>query len=246
MKISLAILVMNEINAVRVMFDRIPWKAVDEVAVVDGNSKDGTPEFFREKGLRVVTQKAPGMGEAMLTARAAVTGDAILFYHPDGNEDPDEIPKFRRYLEQGYDFVIPSRMLRESFNEEDGKFFRPRKWANLFFAFIANCVWRRGGTYASDVTQGFRAVTCQAFDAMCLNERGATLDYQMVIRALKKRMKIYEFPTREGECIGGETKFKAIPTGLRMLQVFFYELFIGQRVFRQSYVRPPLQEPALP
>lgn len=233
---------MNEINAVRVMFDRIPWNAVDEVIVVDGNSKDGTPDFFRTKGLRVVTQKAPGIGEAMLAARACVTGDAILFYHPDGNEDPADIPNFRRYLEEGYDFIIPSRMLPESFNEEDDKFFRPRKWANLFFAFIANCVWRRGGTYASDVTQGFRAVTCKAFDAMCLNERGATLDYQMVIRALKKRVKIYEFPTREGERIGGETKFKAIPTGMRMLRVFFYELFIGNRIFQRLPVRPSSQE----
>jgi len=245
MKLSLAVLVMNEIEAIREMYDKIPWNAVDEVVVVDGNSKDGTPEFFKSKGIRVVTQKARGMGEAMLNAREAVTGDAILYYHPDGNEDPVEIPKFRAFLEQGYDFVIPSRMLRESFNEEDAKLIKPRKWANLFFAFIANFLWHKQGIHATDVTQGFRAVTCEAFDRMNLNERGATMDYQMVIRALKLGLKIHEFPTREGKRIGGETKFKSIPTGLRMLRIFFYELFHGNKVFTPAEKNLPAKELAL-
>ncbi len=231
MKIGLAILVMNEIEAVRVMFDRIPWGTVDDVVVIDGHSKDGTPEFFKSKGIRVIPQPARGMGVAMLTARASVSGDALIFYHPDGNEDPNDIPKFRAYLEQGYDFVIPSRMLPGSFNEEDDKFIRPRKWANLFFAFIANLLWRRQGIHATDPTQGFRAVTCKAFDEMRLDERGGCMDYQMIIRALKRRQKMFEFPTREGERIGGETKFKSIPTGLRMLKIFFYELRMGNKVF---------------
>lgn len=234
MKISLAIIVMNEMEAVRELFPRIPLEVVDETVVVDGNSTDGTAEFFRQRGLRVVTQKVRGLGAAMLTAREAVSGEAMIFFHPDGNEDPAEITKFRRFLEEGFDLVIPSRMLGESFNEEDDQVFRPRKWANLGLALIANVLWRREGPFVTDMTQGFRAITCEAFDRMKLDELGCAMDYQMIIRALKGRMKTFEFPTREGRRISGEIKMKSFPTGIRNLKIAWNEILRGQRVFKDS------------
>jgi glycosyltransferase involved in cell wall biosynthesis len=231
MKISLAILTLNEIEGTRALFGKIPWGAVDEAVVVDGNSIDGTSNFFTENGVRVVYQTAPGLGEAMFTARRAVTGDAIIFFHPDGNEDPADIPRFRAYLERGCDLVVASRMLPGGFNEEDEKLVRKRKWANLGFALVANLLWRREGAYVTDMMNGFRAVTRDAFDRMCLDARGCTIDYQMIIRAFKARMRIAEFPTREGRRVSGETKFKSVPTGLRMIGLLRDELLRGRRVF---------------
>ena len=43
-----------------------------------------------------------------------VPGDALLFFSPDGNKDSRDIPKFREYLDQGYDIVIASRMMRDA------------------------------------------------------------------------------------------------------------------------------------
>lgn len=228
MKISLVITALNEIEGSRMLFDKIPWSAVEEAVVVDGNSRDGTDVFYESRGIRVVHQHAPGLGESVLTARRAVTGDAMIFFHPDGNCDPDDVPKFRTFLEQGYDLVLASRMLPGALNEEDDQIVRLRKWANMGFALIANVCWRRTGPYVHDMMNGFRAMTCDAFDRMNLDVRGCAIDYQAVIRALKASMRIYQFPTREGKRISGETKFKSIPSGLSNLKVAWDELSLGK------------------
>lgn len=234
MKISLAILTMNEIAGCRVIVDRIPLDAVDEVIVMDGHSTDGTVEFFERRGISVIQQSGPGLGQAMIDARRAVTGDALIYFHPDGNEDPADIPKFRGYLEQGYDMVIASRMIQDGYNEENDQLIRMRKWANLGFAVIANVLWRREGPFISDMTNGFRAITCEAFDHMQLDSRDLTMDYQMIIRGFKRRMRLYEFPTHEAKRVAGSTTFASIPTGLKELGLVWRELIRGQRVFGEE------------
>jgi len=42
-----------------------------------------------------------------------------LFFSPDGNENPADIPKFKPLLEQGNDIVIATRMTKTAHNEED-------------------------------------------------------------------------------------------------------------------------------
>jgi glycosyltransferase involved in cell wall biosynthesis len=243
MRVSLAILTLNEVEGSRVMFDRIPWDAVDEAIVVDGHSKDGTAEFFEDRGVRVVFQERRGLGEAMLTARQAITGDAIIFFHPDGNENPADISRFRPLLEDGYDFIIASRMIPGGYNEEDAKLIRIRKWANLGFAGIANVCWRRRGPYITDMMNGFRAITCTAWDRLQLDSRGCTIDYEMVIiRSFKARLNICEFPTREGDRIDGETRFRSISTGMSMLGLLRRELFNGAKVVAATPVKATLAQ----
>jgi len=41
--------------------------------------------------------------------------------------------------------------------------------------------------------------SCDAFDRLNLDQTDCTIDYQMVIRALKARLRITEFPTKEGK-----------------------------------------------
>ncbi len=64
MKTTLVIFTLNEIEASHAMFSRIPFDNVDEAFVIDGNSTDGTIEFFRENNIPVYLQDKPGHGEA--------------------------------------------------------------------------------------------------------------------------------------------------------------------------------------
>lgn len=223
MKISLVILTLNEIDGVRDVVPRIPRDSVDEILAVDGGSTDGTREFFAEQGIRVVEQRSKGRGEAFRIALEEATGDALIFFSPDGNEDPADIPKFRPLLERGHHVVIASRMMRGARNEEDDHWFRPRKWANNAFNILANIIFRRTGPWISDSINGFRAVTKQAFTLLALDGQGYTIEYQMTIRAFKHRLKIAEFPTHEGQRVGGETKASSLPTGWRFLKLLAWE-----------------------
>jgi glycosyltransferase involved in cell wall biosynthesis len=227
-KSTLAILTFNEIEGVRALFDKIPFHAVDECLVVDGGSFDGTIEFFRGKNLKVIIQEKKGRGEAFRIAARQAAGDRLVFFSPDGNEDPRDIPKLLDCLGD-CDMAIASRFLKGSHNEEDGRLFPWRAWANRVFTFLANAVWNKG-EYISDTINGFRAVTKRAFQGLNLDAASYVIEYQMSIRSMKSGLRVKEIPTREGGRIGGKSKVRSIPAGLQFLRVFIRELLNNKKI----------------
>jgi glycosyltransferase involved in cell wall biosynthesis len=219
------LLTLNEIDGIDSLYHHIPFNVVDEAFAVDGGSTDGTREFFAEKKLRIVEQISRGRGEAFRIAFQVSASDALIFFSPDGNEDPGDIPKFKSKLEEGYDLVIASRMMNGAHNEEDEQLLRWRKWANQGFTLMANLYWNRGRTYVTDTINGYRAIRRKAFEQLRPDSTGYTIEYQMSIRAMKLGLRIVEFPTFEGTRIGGESYARSLPTGLKMLQTLWAEIW---------------------
>jgi glycosyltransferase involved in cell wall biosynthesis len=242
LKVSLVFITRNEIDGLRAVFESVPRGGVHETFAVDAHSTDGTVEFFKDHGIPVFAQVEKGLGAAMLEAQAHATGEALIYFHPDGNEDPGAIPLFIERLEAGAQFVVASRMIPGARNEEDDQFFRWRKWANQGLAIMANVLFARNGARTTDITNGLRAITCEAFDRMHLTSRDLTMDFQMVIRALKLGIHIEEFPTREGERVGGATNFSSLHTGLKELGLIWKELMAGQSVFVASNAQEEFQK----
>lgn len=226
MKISLVILTLNEIVGLQSIFERIPLNAVDEILAVDGGSTDGTIEFLRSKNVPVYFQDVKGRGEAFRVAFRKATGDALILFSPDGNEDPADIPKFKPLLEQGNDIVIATRMVKGARNEEDDSWFRPRKWVNHSFTILANLFWNRQ-KFVTDTINGFRAITKKTWNEIALDGPGYTIEYQGSIRAFKKKLKIAEFPTIESKRIDNGFGSPSFDTGMAFIKIFFYELFVG-------------------
>ncbi len=222
---TLVILTFNEIEGSRALVDRVPFHAVDEWFVVDGGSTDGTIELWRERGGRVLLQPRPGRGEAFRLAVQEARGDWLIFFSPDGNEDPSDIPKLLDLLRLGHDMAVASRFLPGSKNEEDELRLPWRAWANRAFTWWANLIW---GGRLSDSINGFRGVTREAFQRMNPDAEGFAIEFQMSIRALKLGLKVGEIPTIEGHRIGGESKAHSLTTGLRFLRYLFREMSRGQ------------------
>jgi glycosyltransferase involved in cell wall biosynthesis len=225
---TLVILTLNEIEGITALFDKIPFHAVDECFVVDGGSTDGTVEFFRERGIRVIPQEIKGRGEAFRIAAREANGDNLVFFSPDGNEDPNDIPKLLYLLDQGYDMVIASRFLSGSRNEEEDLRFPWRAWANRGFTFTANNIWNSNRNYITDTINGYRAIKKEALDKLNIDAPGFVIEYQMSIRAMKLGLKVIEIPTIEGERIGGESTAKSLPTGFLFLRYLLREIKIGR------------------
>jgi len=196
----------------------------DNLVAIDGGSTDGTEEYYRERGVPVIGQSRRGRGDAFLLAFEQVEADAYIFFSPDGNEDVRDLPKFKPLLEDGADLVIASRMMRGAVNEEDIHLLKPRKWANNALNLMANVLFRRVGPFVSDSINGYRAITRRAAQELKLDALDYTIEYQMTIRALKQRMAIVEFPTREGQRVAGITGASSFPTGLRFLKRLSREL----------------------
>ncbi|NET31324.1 MAG: glycosyltransferase [Cyanothece sp. SIO1E1] len=232
MKFSLVFITKNEKVGLVNLLPKIDLSLFHQVYAIDAYSNDGTREIFEKYQILCINQSIPGLGGATLKARANCKTDAMVFFHPDGNEDPSDLMRFIDYLSFGYELVIASRMIEDAYNEDDDKLLKFRKWANLGFALIANTAFGSRDCQITDVVQGFRAISCSAFDRLKLDQTNCTIDYQMVIRALKARLKIREFPTIEGHRIAGATNFASIPTGIAELKMLLREFRIGNSFLR--------------
>jgi glycosyltransferase involved in cell wall biosynthesis len=225
---TLIILTRNELSGLQTLLRNIPFSAVSEYFLVDYKSHDGTVEFARKHHIPIVHQKHPGRGEAFRIGVEQAKGKWLIFFSPDGNEDPSDIPRLVQMLRNGADMVIASRFLKTSRNEEDDQLFKWRAWANQAFTFFANIFFNRG-QYVSDTINGYRAITRKGFMSLSLDAKGFAIEYQMSIRAMKRGLSIVEFPTKEGPRIGGHSTSYAIPTGLKFLYYLAREIILGNR-----------------
>lgn len=219
-KSALFISTLNEIEGLTKLFEKIPIKTFDECYALDGGSKDGSIEFFGERNIEVVLNVKKG--EIFNKAAISTECEYLVFFAPDGNENPDDIVILLNKLKDGYDMVIASRFMKGSRNEEEGKLFPFRLWANRMFTFFVKLRW--GGSL-TDTINGFRAIKRSRLLEMKLEPTGFDIEFQMSIRGLKMGHKIIEIPTVEGDRIGGESTAYSMPTGILMLKRFLKELF---------------------
>jgi glycosyltransferase involved in cell wall biosynthesis len=221
---TVVVLTLNEIDGVTDVFPKLPLHVIDEVLVIDGGSTDGTLQFFESRGVRVIRQERRGRGEAFRLAARHARHDFLVFFSPDGNEDPDDIPRLIEGLAAGDDMVIASRFMAGGRSEDDDKFlFASRRWGNLLFTWLANGLCGRGRRI-TDTINGYRAITRAAFARLAPDAEGYAIEFQMSIRALQLGLRVREIPTQEAPRIGrGVSKLNAIPVGLKFLVLLVRE-----------------------
>ncbi|MFI5346135.1 MAG: glycosyltransferase family 2 protein [Elusimicrobiota bacterium] len=230
LKRALVLLTFNEIEALPKLFDKIPLSAADDVFAVDGGSKDGTVEYLQSKGVKVVSQPRRGRGCAFQVALDSTDAEVLCYYSPDGNENPDDIPKIFETLEAGgYDLVVASRMCAGAHNEEDEETIKLRKWVNQAFTFLANVIWNRG-PYVTDTINGFRAVRADSLRRCECKVDGFVIEYLMSMRMMKLGMRIGEIATYESPRLGGQSTAHSWPTGVEFTKHLVAEIFTGRRV----------------
>lgn len=221
---TLVILTLNEIDGTRAIIPNFPADLADEIIAVDGGSTDGTREFLLEHNIPVYDQTKRGRGEAFRVGMANSTGDYVVFFSPDGNEDPTDIPRLFSLLESGADMAIASRFLPGAQNEEDDDPLPLRKWTNQAFTVLANLIWNRRGPWVTDTINGFRGIRRDVFNYISPTSLGYTIEYELTISAMRAGMRIAETPTIEEKRIGGETKGASWPTGVNFLRFFLKEV----------------------
>lgn len=224
MKVSLCLIVWNELQGCQADLPNLPLNEFDEVFAVDGGSTDGTVEYLESQGIAVYRQPKRGLNAAYVHANDMSTGDAVVVFFAKGTLPTSDLLRFRPLFEEGNALVIASRQVDGAVNEEDEHFWRPRKWAVLGLAMAAALVWRREGNWVRDVLHGFKGWKRSAFEEMKVLDVGLSIDIEMVVRAYKLRIKRIEFATSEISRGYGETHFKIWPTGKRLLAYLWFEL----------------------
>ena len=230
---TLVILTRNEIKGLNEIFDKIPRDIIPEIICVDGKSIDGSIEFLKKKGINVITQEKMGRGEAFRIACKHAKYENLVFFSPDGNENPADITKLFFWLEKGYDMVIASRFMKGSRADDSKEFIPIRSIGNRTFTTIINILWR-GKLY--DSINGFRGIKKSKFNLINPDAEGFGIEFQVSMRALKLKFKIKEIPTIEGDRIGGQSTSYTFSTGIYFIKLIIKELFCRKKFLNKGKI----------
>lgn len=224
MRISLCLLTWNELEGCKIALPNLPKEAFEEVYAVDGGSTDGTVAYLESQGITVYRQPKKGLNAAYIHAADKSTCDAVVVFFPKGTIATSSLFNFRPLLEAGYDLVVASRNIKGAYNEEDGKLIKPRKWGVLWLASLSALLWRREGYFIRDVLHGYKGFTVEGFRKMSPMDHGLSIDIEMVVRSYRLHLKRVEFPVIETARPFGETRFKLLPTGIKLLKYLWSEI----------------------
>ena len=222
MSTAIIIPVLNEIDGIKKILPKIKKEWAKEIVLVDGGSTDGTIEEATRQGFKVIHQEDKGAGNAMRLGVKNTDSDFVMFFSPDGNHVPEDIPRLIEKIKEGYDMVHLSRFGKNSSSQDADDYFYGH-FGNNLFTFLTNVFF--GGNY-TDALNGFRIFKRDAFERLETQSESLIIDQETYIRALKKNFKICEIDGDEPSRIGGERKMKPISTGSQLswqiIKEFFY------------------------
>jgi glycosyltransferase involved in cell wall biosynthesis len=190
-------------NAARTLektVEEMPREIVDEVLLIDDNSKDETVQLAQRLGLRVfVHEKNFGYGRNQKTCYAEALrtdADVIVMLHPDYQYEPRLVLPMAGLIATGiYDVVIASRIL-------GGK---ARSGGMPLYKYIANRVLTLAqnffvGAKLSEYHSGYRAFSRNVLLSLPLltNSDDFAFDNEMLVQAIYFGYRIGEIscPTR--------------------------------------------------
>jgi glycosyltransferase involved in cell wall biosynthesis len=118
-KFTLVVLVLNEIDGLRVVMPSIPLNIFERIVVVDGGSSDGSIEWCKENGFEVFIQTRAGIRYAYWDIWNSISTDYVLTISPDGNCDVTKIKLLIEEAKNGFDLIIGSRYLGGNVSLDD-------------------------------------------------------------------------------------------------------------------------------
>ncbi len=225
MKSTLAILVLNEIEAVPQVLPFIDRSWVYEIIVVDGGSTDGTIEWCEANGFTVMRQTERGYGRGMVQLVEMAKGDIIIEFMADGNCKVDAIPRLVAKMNEGYDLVIASRYAHGARSFDDTPMTRLGNWG---FTMLINVLFH--ANYA-DAMMGYRAYRKDVFKRLEMDSPGLCFPTQGSIQFARFGYKVGEIPSDEPQRLGGVRKATNFGTGLELCGM------IGKEIYREYFQR---------
>lgn len=183
-----------------------------EIIVADNGSTDTSSKIAIEKGVKLVHEKERGYGSTYSKGLEAAEGRYLFLSDPDGTYDFNEIPRFVEELKKGYDFVIGNRFKGRI--EKGAMPWHHKYIGNPLLSGILRLFFK---TKIHDAHCGMRAITKTALDRLNLRTTGMEFASEMIIQAVKKKLRIKELPINYYKR-KGESKLKSFVDGWRHLR----------------------------
>jgi glycosyltransferase involved in cell wall biosynthesis len=160
-----------------------------QILLVDASSKDRTVEIARGLGAEVQIVPKVGLGYQYSRCIEWVKGDYIIMGDSDGTYDFIEMDRFIKKLDEGYEFVMGTRLKG---NIVKGAMPWPnRRIGTPLLTFFINLFFR---AKISDCNSGLRAIRTDKYREMDLESPGWEYASEMVVKAKLMNLKLTEVP----------------------------------------------------
>lgn len=243
MKLSVIIPAHNEVESIRATVEavaselkaeQIPY----EIVVVDDASSDGTGDVVREIGTRdpevrcIRSPRSPGFGQAVRSGLDEYTGDAVAVVMADLSDSPQDVVRYYRLLEEGFDCAFGSRFIRGGRTSD---YPRAKLILNRLVNFGIRVLFRHG---YNDTTNAFKAYRREVIDNIQpLLSNHFNLTVELPLKAIVRGHTYAITPVSWSNRTRGVSKLKLQEMGSRYLFIVLY-VFLEHHLSRGDYQRP--------
>ena len=219
-KVSVVLPAYNEEKNIRTAIeDFFSSGVVDEIVVVNNNSKDRTVEEIEKTEAKLVNETRQGYGFALRRGLQEATGDLIFTAEPDGTFAGKDVIKLLAYADD-FDVVFGTRT-NKSFVHKGAKMGSFLRVGNVFVAKLIEYFFN--GPYLSDVGCTMKLIHRDALQTIIHKFKVGTSHFspEFMILSIKHAGKCVEIPVNYRQRIG-ESKItsnfsKSFKLGLIMI-----------------------------
>lgn len=251
MKLSVVIPAHNEegsmAGTLTVLTTELDQEKIDyEVLVVNDNSRDGTEEILklaaqRNPRVRYINNRPPnGFGFAVRAGLENFSGDAVAIFMADASDDPKDLVKYYRKMQEGFDCVFGTRWQRGGSTID---YPWPKKVLNrLANSFIQVAMQLR----YDDVTNAFklyRRHVILGLDPILSHHFNLTVE--LPLKAIVRGYSYAVLPNSWTNRKSGESKLKIKEMGSRYLFIVLYcliEKWLSRKDYHRTKIHPKLNE----
>ncbi len=194
-----------------------------EILVVNDNSKDSTEDILKRLSeensqIRYVNNSPPnGFGFAVRKGLENFSGDAVAIVMADKSDQPADLVKFFRKLEEGYDCVFGSRFIK------GGKTIDYPRFKYVLNRFTNTIIRILFGIRYNDVTNAFKLYSRETIEGIQpLLSPHFNLTVEMPLKAIVRGYSYAIVPNHWTNRKKGESKLKIKEMGSRYFFIILY------------------------
>ena len=184
-----------------------------EVLVVDNGSNDGSAWIAERAGARVVFEEERGYGAACIRGLQEARGACVIMGDADGTYDFDELDPIYQPLQSDADIVLGNRLTGKL--DRGAMPFLHRAVGTPIITFLLSLC---SGYRVGDSQCGLRGIRKDAFLQLGLKARGMEFASEMLLKAVRRKLRIAEVPITY-RCRAGESKLSTFRDGWRHLRL---------------------------